>query len=71
MQHPDLVFMIEKSMRGDRLPPRHAAHWRPVTELRSGTGKVLVALGDRISPTRCVALDSPMTTAGPKLAPCT
>ena len=71
MQHPDLVFMVEKSMRGDRLPPRHAARPRPITELRNVTGRVLMALGDRISPAQCVSLESPMTTAGPKLAPCT
>ena len=70
MQHPDLVFMVEKSMRGDRLPPRHAAHTRPITEFRSVTGRILVALGDRISPAQSVSLESPMTTAGPKLAPC-
>lgn len=72
MQHPDLVFMVEKSMRGDRLPPRHAAYRRPITELRSVTGRVLVALGERISPTQRVSLDRrPMVTAGPSLAPCT
>lgn len=74
MQHPDLLFELQKSMRIDHNPHRIPFDQRPATSLfkdvRTAIGRSLIATGNRLAPAPCPDLRSTSVAGTLDLQPC-